>query len=296
MGMTPSPPKASYQEVTLDRHRRPAQTAAWNTDGSQMTRDSDRLEYASKGLIGVLTPQANTTVEPEFSILFPPGHAIVNARMISSKATIEERLVDYGETIDRQIDQFANAPLTALAIATTGVSYLIGRKAEDALVDRVMSERGVPLVTTARAVCDALTTLGARRIALVSPYPAGLLDKSVRYWEACGFHVTDVASVFVDAEAFHPIYALSADTADGALRSLDGAGHDAVVMLGTGMPTLTSLERAALRPGPPVLSCVLALAWRSVVAASGGSPDITVLNEWISARRWRDRLHASRGC
>ena len=28
-----------------------------------------KVEYAPKGLIGLLTPQANTTVEPEFSIL-----------------------------------------------------------------------------------------------------------------------------------------------------------------------------------------------------------------------------------
>ncbi|NQW10193.1 MAG: hypothetical protein HQ481_09985 [Alphaproteobacteria bacterium] len=260
-----------------------------------MTRGSDRLEYAPLGLIGVLTPQANTTVEPELAILCPPGHAIVNARLTSPKGTIEERLIDYIEGIDRQIDQFANAPLAALAIATTGVSYLAGRDAEDALVDRVTTERSVPLVTAARAVCDALSTLGARRIALVSPYPAGLTDDSVRYWTSRGFHVTEVVSVFEDIGAFHPIYALSADAADGALRSLDGAEHDAVVMLGTGMPTLAPIERAAGRPGPPVLSCVLALAWRSVVAASGGSPDATTLEEWVSAKRWRDRLRASRG-
>ncbi len=43
------------------------------------------VEYAPKGLIGVLTPQANTTVEPEFWIMLPPGVAMINARMTSDK-------------------------------------------------------------------------------------------------------------------------------------------------------------------------------------------------------------------
>ena len=53
------------------------------------------VEYASKGLVGVLTPQANTTVEPEYAILMPRDTAWINARMLSRHKTIEERLVDY---------------------------------------------------------------------------------------------------------------------------------------------------------------------------------------------------------
>ena len=108
-----------------------------------------KLEYAPKGLIGVLTPQANTTVEPEFAILCPPGYAPVNARMVSGKASMEDRGVDYVEHIDTWIDQFANAPLDAVALGMTGPSYLIGRESEDATEARVTEARGFPLVTTA---------------------------------------------------------------------------------------------------------------------------------------------------
>jgi len=69
------------------------------------------VEYASKGLIGVLTPQANTTVEPEFWIMLPPGVAMINARMTSDKSSLEARLVDYFDQMDRAVEQFANAPL-----------------------------------------------------------------------------------------------------------------------------------------------------------------------------------------
>ena len=46
------------------------------------------LEYASRGLVGMLTPQANTTVEPEFNILWPRGVAMINARLMSGKASM----------------------------------------------------------------------------------------------------------------------------------------------------------------------------------------------------------------
>ena len=40
------------------------------------------LEYAPKGLVGVLTPQANTTVEAEFSILKPPSIGLITSRLM----------------------------------------------------------------------------------------------------------------------------------------------------------------------------------------------------------------------
>ncbi len=53
----------------------------------QIARDTDMsLEYAPRGLVGMLTPQANTTVEPEFNLLWPPGVAMINARLMSDKS------------------------------------------------------------------------------------------------------------------------------------------------------------------------------------------------------------------
>ena len=41
------------------------------------------LEYAQDGLIGLMTPQANTTVEPEMGILLPPRMGMISARLTS---------------------------------------------------------------------------------------------------------------------------------------------------------------------------------------------------------------------
>ena len=69
------------------------------------------LEYAPRGLVGMLTPQANTTVEPEFNLLWPPGVAMINARLMSDKGTIAARLVDYFANYGASLRQFANAPI-----------------------------------------------------------------------------------------------------------------------------------------------------------------------------------------
>jgi maleate isomerase len=252
------------------------------------------LEYAYKGLIGALTPQANTTVEPEFSLLWPPGYGMINARLTSPKSAMNDRLFDYWDTTEQTLDQFANAPVSAAAFACTGASYLAGRDEEDALVTRIEEARGYPFITSAIAVTDALNTLDAKRIGLVSPYPADLTEASVGYWQSRGFHIAEISSAFNPGSDFHPIYSLQASSAQDALAHLRDKPLDAIVMLGTGMPTLAPIAGAAHWDGPPVMSCMLCLAWRTVQAIDGTPPGRNILMDWINGAGWSERLAASR--
>ena len=249
------------------------------------------LEYAPRGLVGLLTPQANTTVEPEFGILMPAGFAHLNARLVSPAPTIEERLVEYFEVAAATARQFANAPVGALALACTGASYLAGREREAALLERLAGEFGVPAFTAASAVVDALHVLGARRIALASPYPATLTQASVGYWHSQGFEVVDVASATADPTQFNPIYSLGAAAVGALLSGLTARSDaDAVLMLGTGMPTLAPLLAANARGGVPVLSSMLCLGWKAVdVIEPGAWP----LAGWLAASHWQARLAAT---
>ena len=252
------------------------------------------VEYAPRGLIGVLTPQANTTVEPEFSILWPPGIAMINARMVSDKASIEDRLVDYLAQLDQSVGQFANAPVDAIAFACTGASYLAGLDGEREVVARLEAQRGVPFITAAHAVTAALRALGAERIGLVSPYPSALTDRSVRYWAAGGFAVDAVVNVKGDGASFHPIYSIGAAGACDALDALAGKKLEAIVMLGTGMPTLAPILDRPFVDGAPVISCMLCLAWAAVAAATREKPSADCLLAWVRGAEWGPRLRARR--
>jgi maleate cis-trans isomerase len=253
------------------------------------------LEYAPRGLIGALTPQANTTVEPEFNILWPPGYAMINARLTSPHGSIEARLRDYWATTEAALDQFANAPVSAAAFGCTGASYLAGKDDEDALVGRIEAARGYPFITSARAVCDMLRALGAESIGQVSPYPDDLTEASIGYWRSRRFAVAECAGAFNTKSSFHPIYSLAASSARDGLLALRDKPVEAIVMLGTGMPTLAPIAEAAAWDGPPVMSCMLCLAWRTIQAIEGRSPSAESAMSWINGTGWSDRLAATRG-
>lgn len=252
------------------------------------------VEYAPRGLLGVLTPQANTTVEPEFMALLPPGTAMLNARMTSTKPTIVARLLDYLAALEAWSDQFANAPIGAIAFACTGASYYAGVKEEEDAVARITAARGVPFVTAGHAVRDAFHALGAKRIGLVSPYPQDLTAAAAAYWQALGFEVVRISGSVLEEGGFHPIYAMNGEGAHQALLALDPGGLDAIAMLGTGMPTLAPIQRTPFHGGVPVVSCMLALAWRSVCALDGAAPTKENLLAWVRGEGWAARYLARR--
>jgi len=134
-----------------------------------------------------------------------------------------------------------------------------------------------------------LETLGVRRIGLVSPYPPDLDRASDAYWTSCGFEVTEAINI-TDTSAPHPIYGISADRTLAAIRDMKGRAVDAIVLLGTGVPTLGPIRQTATGNGPPVLSSMLALAWRTIAALDGRPPERGDLLRWISGERWGKRF------
>ncbi len=220
-----------------------------------------KREYGKAGTLGIGVPQANTTVEAEFRVLAPAGVNVITARLQGSRTDSRQRLLDYFHTLDATMDTFDSAPLDAFGFACTGSSYLLGVEKDRAAFAELSKRRGYPVVPATEAILESLAKIGARRIALVSPYPAWLTEAALGYYRDAGIGVAEVVQVEADTADTRNVYNVTSADALAAAKRLKRKDVDALLLSGTGMPTLAAIGEISRTTGKPVLSSTLCLAW-----------------------------------
>jgi maleate isomerase len=228
---------------------------------SPACRATGPREYGRGGLFGLLTPQGNPTAEPEIRILLPPASAVLAGRLTSYSTLLERRLTDYVERLEEFVDGFDNIPFDAVGFACTGSSYRIDPEDERRRGEAIAARKGYPIVTAAQAVKAALNMLGVSTIALVSPYPAWLTDACREHWERQGLRVCATLQLPPGRAGAHDIYGLTAATLLEAVSCFDPRAAEALLLTGTGMPSLRVILALERERAVPVLSSNLCLAW-----------------------------------
>ena len=240
-------------------------------------------------VVAITVPQANTTVEPEMQALMSAGYSLLAARMTSPFQDSRARLVDYFDTLAQTLDRFDVAPVQAAGFACTGSSYLVGRQEDQRRLAVLSAGRGYPVLGTADAIARALQNLGARRIALLSPYPAWLSAAGQDYWGECGLELLSVASLPEDLLDTRNIYKLRTAKVREIFDQLELRRCDAVLLSGTGMPTLRLIAQLSLPV--PVLSSNLCLAWALQCAVHAPKSESDVLAALLDVEApWRGCL------
>jgi maleate isomerase len=218
-------------------------------------------EYGKKGTIGIGVPQANTTIEAEFRAIAPEGVNVITARLQGSRTDSRARLLDYFTNLDAALDSFDSAPVGAFGFANTGTSYLLGADRDRAAFAEVSKRRGYPVVPATEAILESLAHVGTRKLALVSPYPSWLTEAALKYWPAVGIDIVEVVQIEADTADTRNVYNITSADAMAAAKRLKGRDMGAVLLSGTGMPSLRAIGPLAALFGKPILSSNLCLCF-----------------------------------
>jgi len=215
-------------------------------------------DYGRDGLVGIGTPQANPTVEAELRLLLPLRCAMVVTRLTSAAETPVERLRAYLLNLEQTLTQYDTLRPRIYGFGCTASAYLLPAHKVEAIVKHAEDRFGYPIVLASAAIKRELQARGAERIAIATPYPRALADPAAEFWSAEGFEVRHLARVEIEGSDTRGIYALSSESARPAVAALDADGDfDAIVLSGTGMPSLALVRDGAALP---ILSSNLCLA------------------------------------
>lgn len=210
--------------------------------------------------VGIIMPPPNPTVEPEYYAALPRGIVMHASRFPVQQGDLAQRNDGYRASYASCVMSFRPMHIDAFVISCTGSNYLMG-KVEDQNTSRRLSElTGVPTMTSSGVIQEALAALGIKALTLISPYPDWLTDQSANYWRGSGFRLDEVIQFGEGADNI--AYALDDDYVAGKLLEIGPRAPDsAILMTGTGMPTIGAISQVQHRFQVPVLSSNLCGVW-----------------------------------
>jgi maleate isomerase len=221
--------------------------------------------------IGQIVPSSNTTMETEIPAILRAREAVETERFTfhSSRMRMQhvtkEELAKMDSDSDRCALELADARVDVLgyaclvAIMSMGLGY--HKKSEARLHGRTVEAGGpAPVVTSAGALVDGLKAIGAKKVAILTPYMKPLTQLVIDYIEHEGIEVLDSISLEVsnnlEVGLLNPLAPVE------HTKKLNTANVDAIVASAcVQMPSLASIQQIEDRAGMPVLSSSVATTY-----------------------------------
>lgn len=227
---------------------------------------SDSLGWRHK--FAVLVPSTNTSVQPEFDAMRPPGvtNHISRIRIpniaLRDDADFNRLIALIAEAQNEAVDSALSCEPDRLVLGISAETFWDGLAASRKLKAELHERTGLPVSMGSEACEAAFRVLEMKRIAVVTPYqPVG--DRNVvRFFEEAGFEVRRIKGLRCES----PVKIAHVSTAQlrDALVELDGDDIDGLVQVGTNLAMARLAASAETWLAKPVVAINTAIYWHAL--------------------------------
>ncbi|RFU71465.1 Asp/Glu racemase [Peribacillus saganii] len=222
--------------------------------------------------VGLIVPSSNTTMETEIPAMLQwrqketeeEKFTFHSSRMRMKHVTQEElKKMDSdsdrcaAELTDARCDVLAYACLIAIMCQGPGYHAVSQERLENVTAE---TAGRVPVVSSAGALIDGIKLLGAKKVAIITPYMKPLTNMVIEYLNTSGIEVTDSISLEVSDNL--EVGKLDPMNLINIADKLDISNADAVVLSAcVQMPSLPAIQNVEDRLGLPVISAATATVY-----------------------------------
>ena len=212
--------------------------------------------------VGLMVPANNTTMASELPAWLPGGASCHTLRIPRGEGLLGPAEIPAYVARALELAKSYAPERTDIVVYGCTAAGFIGGPAQDAEIQRKLAAiTGRPVVTTANAMVEVLHHIGARRVAVVTPYPDLVNERLRAYLGHSGITVAGLASF--GAANTEVLAAITPAQIAALARDTMTSDSDAMFIACSQLPTLEILDGLAREFGRPVWSSIKATAWHA---------------------------------
>ncbi len=215
--------------------------------------------FGARARIGLIVLESDQTIEAEGRSIQLDGVDVYHARIPNALEVTPETLTDMEARLPAAAALLpAEFEFDAIGYGCTSAATLIGA---DGVANAIQQAHpGVACSNPITAAVAAFTALGAKRIAVVTPYTADVTAPIVEHFSTAGLEVCSVGS-FLEPSDLVVGRISEAAVAAGVRSVVEGSDCDAAFVSCTSLRAFGIVEQLEHGIDRPVVSSNLALYW-----------------------------------
>ena len=228
-------------------------------------------EFGWRARLGLVHPSRGWTPDHEWPRMLPRGVSFLITRM-PLKATTPEELLKMGEHAVEAAQLLASASVDLICYGCTVETVLQGIEYDKRLTEELQEATGIPAKTMAGGVVEALRELGARKLAIVTPYIEEINKREKVFMESIGFEVVYEKGLGI-SDTIEIAKVPLADVYKLGREAIAKAPDADILFISCGnLRTIEVLSVLESDTGKPAISSNQALLWAALRAVGVNDP------------------------